>query len=262
MIKEVISKDINNPAVDIILPNYNKEKYLEEAINSVINQTYKNWQLYIIDDNSKDKSIQILEKFSHLEKIKIIKLNKNKGPSFCRNYGMRISDGKYISFIDSDDIWFNSKLTNQISFMKNNNLNFTYTDYVPFFETNYKKKIKRRTFIKDSFNYKMFTRNSSINTTTMIISRSILSYHRFRKIKLCEDYLFKCELLKKNNTAKKLNESLAYYRILNKSRSSQRFKNIYWLWHINKKFNKMNAINNLTSIFFISINSLKKYGIK
>jgi len=262
MNEEIILKNKNIPVVDIILPNYNKEKYLEEAINSVINQTYKNWRLYIIDDNSKDKSIQILDKFYRLEKIKVIKLYKNKGPSFCRNYGMRISNGKYISFIDSDDIWFNNKLTNQIKFMENNNLNFTYTDYEPFFENNEKKKFKKRTFIKDSFNYKMFTKNSSINTTTMIISRSILSYHRFRKIKLCEDYLFKCELLKKDNTARKLNENLAYYRILNKSRSSRRLKNIYWLWHINKVFNKMNFIKNLTSVFFISINSLKKYGIK
>ena len=262
MSEEVILKDKNSPAVDIILPNYNKEKYLEESINSVINQTYKNWQLYVIDDNSKDKSLQVLEKFSHLEKIKIIKLNKNKGPSFCRNYGMRISNGKYISFIDSDDVWFNTKLTNQINFMENNNLNFTYTDYVPFFESNNKKKFKKRTYIKDSFNYEIFTKNSSINTTTMIITRSILSYHRFRKIKLCEDYLFKCELLKKNIIAKKLNENLAYYRILNKSRSSQRLKNVYWLWHINKMFNKMNVISNLISIFSISINSLKKYGIK
>ena len=63
----------------------------------------------------------------------------------------------------------------------------------------------------------------------MIITRSILSYHRFRKIKLCEDYLFKCKLLKDNNIAKKLNEDLAFYRILNTSRSSQRLKNIYWL---------------------------------
>ena len=108
----------------------------------------------------------------------------------------------------------------------------------------------------------MFTKNSSINTTTMIINRSILVNHRFRKIKLCEDYLFKCQLLKNNNIAKKLNESLAYYRILDKSRSGQKLKNIYWLWYINKTFNKMNFIDNFISIIFISINSIRKYGIK
>ena len=146
--------------------------------------------------------------------------------------------------------------------METNNFDFTYTDYVPFFENDGKKKFKKRTFLKDYFDYKMFTRNSSINTTTMIISRSILGNRRFKKINLCEDYLFKCQLLKNNNFAKKLNDSLAYYRILDKSRSSQRLKNIYWIWHINKMFNKMNFFDNLISILFISINSIKKYGIK
>ena len=104
--------------------------------------------------------------------------------------------------------------------------------------------------------------NSSINTTTMIISRSILGSNRFRKVKLLEDYLFKCKLLKSNNIAKKLDENLALYRILSKSRSSQKLRNIYWLWHINNKFNKLNFFRNVISIFFISINSFIKYGIK
>jgi len=83
-----------------------------------------------------------------------------------------------------------------------------------------------------------------------------------KKITLLEDYLFKCKLLKDDNVAKKLNEDLAFYRILNKSRSSQRLKNIYWLWHINKNYNNLNFFDNIISIFFISINSIKKYGIK
>ena len=248
--------------VDVILPNYNKAEFLEEAINSVITQTYKNWHLYIIDDNSSDNSEEIIDKFSNLKNVTIIKLQKNKGPSFCRNYAMRISKSKYISFIDSDDSWLNDKLEKQIYFMEKYNLSFTYTDYTPFFENFGKKKIKKRTFLKDHFNYRTFIRNSSINTTTMIIARSILGSYRFRKIKLLEDYLFKCKLLKGNNIAKKLDENLAFYRISNKSRSSQRLKNVYWLWHINKNYNKLNFIDNIISIFFISINSIKKYGIK
>ena len=146
--------------------------------------------------------------------------------------------------------------------MKKNNLNFTYTDYVSFFENNGIKKFIKRTLLKNSFDFKSFTKNSSINTTTMIIARSILNCHRFRKIQLLEDYLFKCKLLKSNNVAKKLPESLAYYRILDKSRSSRRLQNIYWLWYINKKYNKLNIFQNVISIFFISINSIRKYGIK
>ena len=252
---------IEKPFVDIILPNYNKGKFLEEAINSVISQTYKNWHLYIIDDNSFDNSNKIIDGLTKQKNITIIKLYKNKGPSFCRNYAMRISKSKYISFIDSDDSWSNNKLERQIDFMEKNSLNFTYTDYTTFFEVDGGKKIKRRIPLRDYFDYKTFIKDSTINTTTMIIARSILGNLRFRKIKL-EDYLFKCNLLKNNNIAKKFDENLASYRILSSSRSRQKLENIYWLWHINKHYNKLNFIDNIISVFFISIHSIKKYGIK
>ena len=253
---------IKKPYVDVILPNYNKSEYLKEAINSVVNQTYKNWILYIIDDHSNDNSKKIIDEFSNLKNIKIFKLKKNKGPSFCRNLAMRISKSKYISFIDSDDAWLPKKLEKQIFFMEKNDLTFTYTDYTPFLEDRRGKIVKKKTAIKNHFEYKTFIKNSSINTTTMILARSILGTHRFRKINLLEDYLFKCKLLKSNNIAKKLDEDLAVYRILSKSRSSQRLKNIFWLWHINRKYNKLNFLENMISILSISINSIKKYGIK
>ena len=250
-----------NFSIDIIMPSYNKANYLDDSIKSIIYQSLKNWNLYIIDDNSTDDSWKIINKYSKLKNINIIKLKKNKGPSFCRNFGMRLSKSKYISFIDSDDTWDPKKLEKQIRFMEDNNFDFTYTDYTPFFERDGIKKIKKSTSLVESFNFETFIRNSSINTTTMIISRSILKTHRFKKIKLLEDYVFKCGLLI-NNKAIKLNENLATYRILNQSRSSQRIRNIYWLWKVNKKFNKLNFLENVLSIFSISLNSIKKYGIK
>ena len=150
---------IEKPFVDVILPNYNKGKFLEEAINSVINQTYKNWHLFIIDDYSTDNSLEIIDKLSNLKNITIVKLNKNKGPSFCRNYAMRISKSKYISFIDSDDVWSSNKLEKQIDFMEKNNFTFTYTDYTSFVEENGKKKNKKKVFLKDFFNYEKFIKN-------------------------------------------------------------------------------------------------------
>ena len=126
--------------VDVILPNYNKEFFLEETINSVLNQSYNNWKLLIIDDCSIDNSKKIIQKFAKNEKIKVIYLKKNKGVSFTRNLGIRLSNSKYISFLDSDDLWTPNKLKDQISFMEKNNYDFTYTDYTPFFEKNKKKE--------------------------------------------------------------------------------------------------------------------------
>ena len=118
----MINKNSNEKnSVDVIIPNYNKANFLPEAINSVLNQTFMNWKLYIIDDSSTDKSSEVLKKFEKMEKVKCIRLSKNKGPSFCRNLGMRISSSKYISFLDSDDYWKTNKLEDQINFMREKN---------------------------------------------------------------------------------------------------------------------------------------------
>lgn len=143
--------------------------------------------------------------------------------------------------------------------MKKNDYDFTYSDYISFFEDSKSKLIP--TNIRDNFDYNSFVLNSSINSSTMIIKRNVINFTKFKKIEH-EDYLFKCEILKKNVIAYKYNKQLAYYRILKSSRSTNKVKSIFSLWKINKKFNKMSFFENIKSIFFISLNSLKKYGLK
>lgn len=249
------------PFIDIIMPNYNKAEFISEAVDSVVKQSYKNWYLYIMDGGSTDLSLQKLSKFSKIKNIRIISFKRNKGPGFSRNYGMRISNSKYISFLDSDDGWSTDKLEKQLNFMRKNQYNFTYTDYTPFFQNKGKKIFKQKTNLKSNLNFNEFIKNTSINSSTMIIERSIVKTHKFKKVKL-EDYLFKCDILKNNIIAQKYNESLAFYRILKVSRSSQKIKNVSSVWQINKKYNKLNFIQNLISVFSIAINSIKKYGIK
>ena len=136
-----------NTNIDIIVPNFNKGKYLDECLNSVILQDYKNWILYIIDDNSDDNSKNILSKYRDNPKIKIIELKKNKGPAFCRNLGMRISNSNFVSFLDSDDFWVSNKISSHLKFMLDGNLNFTFSDYQTFFEKDDIKKYIKKTNI-------------------------------------------------------------------------------------------------------------------
>ena len=253
-----INKDFK---VDIILPNYNKGEFIEETINSIKSQTYKKWNLLIIDDNSKDNSKEILKKYEN-NNIKIIFLPKNKGVSFCRNLGIRLSSSEYISFIDADDYWSEDKLETQILFMDKFSYNFTYTDYIPFFKKNNKKIFKKKIETPDSFNYEQFINNTSIGMSSVIIRRSALGLTKFRKLKICEDYHFKCKMLIKENTATRLKKSTMFYRITQKSMQSNKFRNLYWVWHINKNYNQMSFFKNLKSVFFIIISSIRRYGIK
>ncbi len=97
--------------VEIVLPNYNSEAYLDETINSIINQTFKNWKLTIVDGNSNDETQRILQNYIRHPNINVIRLKKNKRAGFCRNLAMRSSNSDYVAFIDSDDIWDREKLS-------------------------------------------------------------------------------------------------------------------------------------------------------
>ena len=245
-----------NVKVSIILPNFNSEKYLIKTVKSVLNQTFKNWELIIVDDNSNLNTLKILKRLKRNKKIKIFYLKKNKGAGYCRNYAIKKCKSKYLAFIDSDDIWEKDKLKKQILFMRKNNCFFSYTNYKTFGDRN--KKINNPL----KLSYTRFIKNTSIATSTMMIERKKIDNIKFTNTKICEDYYFKCQLLKKVNYALCLNQYLARYRVRKDSLQSSNLKNFYWIWKINREYNKLNFLNNLISLFFISLNSLKKYGAK
>ena len=242
--------------IDIILPNYNSSLFIAETINSVLNQSYKNWKLIIVDDFSDKETTDILKKFSSNKKIKIFWQKKNRGAGFCRNYAIKKSNSPFIAFIDSDDIWKKNKLENQINFMKKNNFSFTYTNYETF-----GKKMKK-VYNPPKLNYLNFIKNTSIATSTMMIKREKIKSIKFTNSKICEDYYFKCKLLKKVKFAYCLKKNLTKYRIRDKSLQSNNIRNFYWIWKINKNYNNLNFFENFISLFFISFNSIKKYGGK
>ena len=246
----------SDPKVAIILPNYNSDLFLKTTINSVLNQSYKNWQLIIIDDCSNQKTKSILKTFLNNRKIKIFWLKTNRGAAYCRNFGIKKSKSKYLAFIDSDDIWKKEKLKQQIYFMEKNNYYFTFTNYETF---GLKKKLIKP---PNKFNFKSFIRNTSIGTSTMIINRKIARDITFTNSKICEDYYYKCKLLKRVNLAFCLNKFLTKYRVRNNSLQSNPIKNFYWIWRINSKYNKLGFLENFLSLFFICLNSIRKYGGK
>ena len=127
--------------ISIILPNYNSSKTIVKTVNSVFKQTYRNWELIIVDDNSDYKTKKILSRIKS-NKVKIYYLNKNHGAGYCRNLAIKKSTSKYLAFIDSDDIWEKNKLKEQINFMKKNKYNFSYT----FYQTVKNKKKKKNIY--------------------------------------------------------------------------------------------------------------------
>ena len=256
-----MSENLVDLKIEIVMPNYNSAPYLEQTINSIINQTFKDWKLTIVDANSNIETQKILKKYLTHENINIVWLKKNKRAGFCRNLAIRNSKANYIAFIDSDDLWEKDKLYKQLNFMLKNKYDFTYTNYQPFKSEEKENKLSE-VMPEKFFTFKKFVTNTSIATSSMIVKRSIIDNIKFSNTKICEDYFFKCQILKKVHYAYCLSENLMKYRIRKGSLQSNKIRNLYWIWYINKNYNKMILFKNFWSIFCISINSIKKYGFK
>jgi len=252
---------MNKENVDIILPVYNCQDYIFQTIKSIFKQSYKHWRLIIVNDCSTDNTSDILNQIfsesAYKKKILIFNNKKNLGQAYSRNLALKKIKAKYVAFIDSDDLWKKNKLRDQINFMKKNNYEFTYTNYFIF-----NKNIIKLILVPSFFSYNKFLYNTSIATSTIIVTKKIIGNIKFNILRLCEDYAFKCQLLKKVKYARRLNKTDSLYRVRRNSLQSNRLKVFFYVWLINKKINKMNFFKNFTSLFFISLSSIKKYGLR
>lgn len=248
---------MNNSLISIIMPVYNSEKFIEKSIKSVLNQDYNNWELLIIDDCSTDKSSKIISTYSNkYKRIKHFKNEQNKGVSKSRNFGIKNAKGDYIAFLDSDDIWYNDKLSKQINFMKNNNYVFTFTAY-EIIDENGKQKNK---IIKASkeINYKKLLKGNNIGCFTVMIDKKIMENFLMPEIHH-EDYATWLKILKKNYKAHGLNKILGAYRKREGSLSSNKVISSIWTFKIYKNYIGLSLFKSSYYFIFYIYNSIKKY---
>jgi teichuronic acid biosynthesis glycosyltransferase TuaG len=247
--------------VSIITPTYNSEKYIKQMIDSVINQSYKNWELLITDDCSTDNTIQIVQEFiKNNNRIKLFRLSKNSGAGISRNYSIKMAQGKYIAFCDSDDLWHPNKLKNQIEFMSKFDLAFSYT--------NYQIIDNNGIFLKNVFcpldlTYDMIVRNCYIGCLTVMYDVSKLGPLFFDKIKKRQDWILWIQILHVISFTKGLNEVLASYRTRNNSISASKIKLVKYNWLVYYKFlnyTKLGATFMLFRFLFYYF-LFKKFGI-
>ena len=214
--------------VSIIIPVYNSAKYITQCIESVINQTYKNIEIIIIDDNSTDESIEIIKKIKD-KRIKLISIKQNKGVANARNTGIKKATGDYICFLDSDDYWYKNKIEKQIDFIEKNNYVFIYTSYV-YLRGNDKHIAK----VPKKLTYKEALRNTAIFTSTVMLNMKYLTKKDITMpdIKAGQDTATWWQVLKKGITAYGIEEPLAIYRVGNKSLSSNKIKALKRTWKL------------------------------
>lgn len=248
---------MNEPLVSIITPVYNAEKFLSETIKSVKGQTYKNWELLLVDDCSKDNSAKIIKEFNRSDdRIKYIKLEKNSGASVSRNTGIKNAKGRFIAFVDSDDLWEPEKLKIQINYMLKHNYGFTFTSYRYMKENGVKtNKVAKAPF---KINYNGLLKNTIIGCSTVVIDRDIVGDFEMPLVRRGQDTATWLQILRREKYAYGIQMDLVNYRLVGDSLSSNKIKALKRTWNTYRNVEKLNIFKCSYVFCFYIYNAIKK----
>lgn len=235
-------------SVSIITPTFNSERFIAETILSVQAQTYLDWEMIIIDDCSTDRTAEIVASFQEKDsRIKYFYNTTNKGSAFSRNLALQKAKGKWIAFLDSDDIWHPEKLEKQIKFMTKNNFHFTYTNYCEIDENSKETGIliTGPKVITD----KLMKAYCWPGCLTVMYDAEKVGIMQTVDIRINEEYALWIKIAEKLNCYL-LNENLAKYRRHNNSLTSQPyFKLIKWHYLMFRKSENRNAVSSFVLTF-------------
>lgn len=216
--------------VSIITPTFNSEEFLKDTIESILKQSYTNWELLITDDCSNDNTIEIIENYLKLDtRIRLFRQERNSGSGAARNKSIENAKGRYIAFCDSDDIWYNNKLQTQVNFMIKYNLSFTYSGYDIIDENN----LHISSFIPSvDLTYDNLLKSNQIGCLTAIYDTKKLGKLYMSKIRNRQDWVLWLSILKKIRKTKGLSLKLGSYRLRKNSISRNKLKMVKYHWRV------------------------------
>lgn len=243
--------------VSIITPCYNSEQFIERTVESIIDQTYSNWELLVIDDFSSDNSVNIVKRLIKLDsRIKLVQLEKNYGAAVARNKGIELAKGRFIAFLDSDDLWLPNKLKTQVKFMEKNNVSFSYSSYKL---TNMMNNDKGSFIVPYRQSYKDILKTCSIGCLTAMYDVKKIGKVYMPIIAKRQDFGLWLRILKKVDYAYGIQEELAIYRMRKDSISGNKIKVAKYQWQIYRKEENLTLLNSLYYFLHYAINGLFKY---
>lgn len=244
--------------ISIITPSFNCSRYIRKTIESVVGQTEPDWEMIIIDDASTDNSIQVIKDAIKDEpRIKLIELSENLGTAQARNMGLEYSSGRYIAFLDSDDIWYKDKLQLQIKFMSLNSYPISFTSYRLIDEHGNDKN--HCIHVVESLNKERYLKNTIIGLSTSIIdTKFVRNNFKFLDIRTRQDTSLWITLLGEGHLAYGLDIVLAQYRVHSKSISSNRIKAAKQVWNLYYNIHKLGFLSSIYYFTYYSLNAIKK----
>lgn len=224
--------------VSIIMPTYNCGKFIAETIKTVLEQTYTNWELVIVDDCSKDDTEQVVKSFSD-SRIRYYKLEQNSGAAVARTTAMQKAEGEYMAFLDSDDLWKKDKLEKQLKFMKDNKYNFTCTAYEQVDEQG--NKLGKIIKTKKKAGYNRILLDCPVGNSTVMYNVSALGKFEVPNIRKRNDDALWLQMLKKEKYIYGMDEILMEYRIRTNSISSNKLDLVKYHWKLYREIEHLSV---------------------
>lgn len=240
--------------VSIITPTFNSELFIEDTFNSIKSQTYSNWEWIVVDDFSSDGTCKKIENLMLLDKrIKLFQNDTNMGAAVSRNKAIEKASGRFIAFLDSDDLWSSFKLEKQVMFMLEKNISFSYSAYGMITESGMDCK---KTFNPpDRLDYMSMLKENQIGCLTAIYDQQVLGKCYMPLIRKRQDYGLWLSVLRKIPFAYKVPGVLAFYRIRNESVSSSKINLLKFNYKLFREFEKLSVLH---SVYYVSWNVFRK----
>lgn len=218
----------SNPLVSIVTPAYNCSCTLSETIESVLSQAFSDWEMLIVDDGSTDDSYAVAKFYmAQDERVRAVRLERNSGAGPARNYGLNLANGRFIAFLDADDVWLEHKLERQVAFMLNNDVSFSYHDYDMIDEAG---KLVKSISCPEELNWNQYIKNTAIGVLTIMIDRSRVDIPKMPAQPATEAVSVWISILMVHGPAVKVPGVYASYRVRSGSVSRNKIKSAYWYW--------------------------------
>lgn len=250
------------PIVSIITPTYNSANFIMATIASVQQQTFRNWEMIIVDDCSVDETVNVVDEVRKTEKrIKLLRNNENVGQGITRNRAIEISQGRFIAFLDSDDLWHRDKLSRQIKALSNSDCAMSHTSFV-YIDAN-GHTIKSPLIVsKKPVSYQDILLRTEIGCLTAMYDTLKVGKMYMPDLPRSQDYALWLSILREGHYSHPIQEPLAYYRIHENNISKDKWKKISYHWVVLRKYERLNIVKSFYYIGSWAINGLVRYVIK
>ena len=248
------------PLVSIVTPVYNLEKFITETMDSVRAQSLEAWELLLVEDGSKDESVSVIRKYLEEtgdERIRLIIQEKNGGAARARNRGVKEARGRYLAYLDGDDLWTADKLKKQVRFMEETGAAFSFTGYE--FADENGRGLGKIVRVPSVIDYKEALKNTTIFTSTVMFDLKQIPKEKLEMPLIkSEDTALWWRILREGRLAYGLDENLVRYRRAGKSLSSNKLEAVRRIWNLYRKAEGMGILSSAYHFCFWAVRAVKR----